>query len=176
MCCKNINIYTQTFFKVWKRYGLKKAPKVILIETKQIIPDKNLFGESNLAANVVIQLSTVPARIRALSRRRQNSRLKNQSNQLSNVIKDHLDNVIATPSVNDMAVASISDVNSKSMDSNAFQGKKTKQSGDNQGENHSEGASEGESVGTDITGKNTSADGYVADDMNILMEGHNGDR
>ena len=109
------------------------------METKQIVPDKNLFGESNVAANVVIQLSTVPARIRAsaLSRRNQNSRLKSQSNKLSDVIKDPLENVIATPSV----------VLSKSIDDNHVQGKANNQSNDNQGEIQSDGESEDQSEG-----------------------------
>ena len=54
------------FFKVWKRCGLKRLPKIVLTETKQIIPDKNLFGQSNFAsnaANVVIQLMKDPVQV-----------------------------------------------------------------------------------------------------------------
>ena len=125
------------------------------METKQIIPNKSLFGESKLAANVIIQLSTVPARIRALSRRNQNSRLKNQSNKLSDVTQDALDNVIATPSFNDIAL-SISDVNSKSIDNNYVQRKTANQSdgeiqSDGGSEDKSEGESEGEKTGNDFT-------------------------
>ena len=39
---------------------MKRSPKILFRETKQIIPDKNLFGTSNLATNafdVVIQLA-----------------------------------------------------------------------------------------------------------------------
>ena len=45
---------------MWKVYGLKKLPKISFCETKQIIPDKNLFGKSNFATNafdVLIQLT-----------------------------------------------------------------------------------------------------------------------
>ena len=45
---------------MWKIHGLKKLPKIIFRETKQIIPHKNLFGTSNFATNafdVVIQLA-----------------------------------------------------------------------------------------------------------------------
>ena len=48
----------KVFFNVWKRGGLKRTPKIKLIETKQIRPDKNLFGQSN-PFNVVIQLTRV---------------------------------------------------------------------------------------------------------------------
>ena len=51
---------TQTFFSIWENHGLKAEPTIGLIETKQIIPDKNLFGQSNFAVNgfnVIIQLS-----------------------------------------------------------------------------------------------------------------------
>ena len=49
------------FFKVWENHGLEQVPRIELIETKQIIPDKHLFGDSNFAENafnVVIQLGT----------------------------------------------------------------------------------------------------------------------
>ena len=45
---------------MWKIHGLKKLPKISFCETKQIIPDKNLFGKSNFATNafdVLIQLT-----------------------------------------------------------------------------------------------------------------------
>ena len=45
---------------MWKIHGLKKLPTIIFRETKQIIPDKNLFGASNFATNafdVLIQLA-----------------------------------------------------------------------------------------------------------------------
>ena len=44
---------------MWKNHGLQQLPKIIFRETKQIIPDKNLFGTSNFAASafdVLIQL------------------------------------------------------------------------------------------------------------------------
>ena len=46
---------------------MHQPPTIRLIESKQIIPNKNVFGESNFgvnASNVVIQLSSVPDRIR----------------------------------------------------------------------------------------------------------------
>ena len=124
---------TQTFFQVWNRYGLKQPVKIILVETKQIIPDKNLFGQSNLAANafnVVIQLATAPARVRSTSRRDRRSRVKSKSianiNKVANIniAQDHAcaDNAvqIASPSSDDIEnmiehVASMSELNSKSI-------------------------------------------------------------
>ena len=50
---------------MWKKYGLKEVPKIVLLETNQIIPDKNLFGQSNFVTNtfdVLIQLGTIPKR------------------------------------------------------------------------------------------------------------------
>ena len=64
------------FFQVWKDYGLKDKPKSVLIETKQLIPDKNLFGQSN-AFNVVIQLATMQRD----SRLRRQSQGKDKGNQ-----------------------------------------------------------------------------------------------
>ena len=49
---------------------MKTEPKIILRETKQIIPDKNLFGQSNFASNavnVVIQLAKQPVQASRLS-------------------------------------------------------------------------------------------------------------
>ena len=59
------------FFEVWKQHGLKRVPKINLIETHRIIPDKNLFGESNLASNafnVVIQVRGLSTRFTKRSR------------------------------------------------------------------------------------------------------------
>ena len=116
---------------MWNRYGLKQPVKINLVETKQIIPDKNLFGQSNLAANafnVIIQLATAPARVRGLSRRGRRSRWKSQSNKVANIVQDHAyaDNAIGiqTPCSSDiddmirsgrLHVASMSDINSKSI-------------------------------------------------------------
>ena len=52
------------------------TPAIKLTETRRIIPDKNLFGESVVAmhaANVIIQLATVPSQVRQLSKKK-NSR------------------------------------------------------------------------------------------------------
>ena len=50
----------QKFFGVWERHGLNQLPKISLIDTKRIIPDKNIFGASY---NVIVQLTTIPDRI-----------------------------------------------------------------------------------------------------------------
>ena len=68
-------MYSQIFFIVWKRYGLKRKPKILLRETKQVLPDKNLFGQQNLdnnPFNVIIRLSSIPNRIRRLSHNNRN--------------------------------------------------------------------------------------------------------
>ena len=39
------------FFTVWQREGLNQEPKIVLNDTKQIIPDKNLFGQSNFVSH-----------------------------------------------------------------------------------------------------------------------------
>ena len=64
------------FFHVWKDYGLKDKPKSVLIETKELLPDKNLFGQSN-AFNVVIQL----AKMQRDSHLGRQSQDKDKSNQ-----------------------------------------------------------------------------------------------
>ena len=58
-CKENQHIqHTQTFFKVWEKHGLKQEPTIVLVETKQLIPDKNLFGHKigHGDTNVIIQL------------------------------------------------------------------------------------------------------------------------
>ena len=72
----------QIFFNVWTKYGLKDKPKIVLIETKQLIPDKNLFGQSN-AFNVVIQLANMHRDSR-LTRQSQNKDEGNQNKALEN--------------------------------------------------------------------------------------------
>ena len=57
------HITQQIFFNVWKKYRLKKVPKIVLLESNQIIPDKNLFGQNNFVSNsfdVLIQLGNIP--------------------------------------------------------------------------------------------------------------------
>ena len=44
---------------------MQTQPKIVLLETNQIIPDKNLFGQSNFVTNtfdVLIQLRNMPKR------------------------------------------------------------------------------------------------------------------
>ena len=78
----------QMFLKVWKNHGLQHAPKIQLIETKQIIPDKNLFGQSRFAENafnVIIQLGMKAAPGQ--------NHLKKESNENENKMEKNLDNV-----------------------------------------------------------------------------------
>ena len=55
-------------------------PKIILTETKQIIPDKNLFGDSNIGTqafnNVIIQLSRMPSIVSSKGRSKSKSKSK----------------------------------------------------------------------------------------------------
>ena len=72
--------------KVWQNHGLQQAPKIQLTETKQIVPDKNLFGQSNFAENafnVIIQLGMKAAPGR--------NHLKKPSHENENRTKKHLD-------------------------------------------------------------------------------------
>ena len=74
------------FFKVWQNNGLQQAPRIELIETKQIIPDKSLFGKSNFAENafsVIIQLGMGGAP--------DPSHLNKQSNQTQNNKQEKID-------------------------------------------------------------------------------------
>lgn len=53
------------FFNVWKKHGLQHQPKIVLLETNQIIPDRNLFGhrQSRFGSDrfdVKIELATSP--------------------------------------------------------------------------------------------------------------------
>ena len=53
----------QIFFNVWKKHRLQNVPKIVLLESNQIIPDKNLFGQNNFVSNsfdVLIQLGNIP--------------------------------------------------------------------------------------------------------------------
>ena len=75
--------WLQAFFRVWSEYGLLQTPTIVLLETKHIVPDKNLFGNSNFASdafNVVIQLATqVPG---------SQSRVTKQEAKIDAIIKD----------------------------------------------------------------------------------------
>ena len=73
------------FFRVWKQYGLRRAVTIELIETKQISPDKHLFGHSHFvsninSSNVVIQLGKIPSRLSHSNRR---DCLSKQANKIS---------------------------------------------------------------------------------------------
>ena len=77
----------QRFFRVWRQYGLKRAATIKLIETKQVSPDKHLFGHSHFASNinasnVVIQLGKIPGR---LSRSNRRDRLSKQANKINKI-------------------------------------------------------------------------------------------
>ena len=76
---------------------MKIEPKIVLLETNQIIPDKNLFGQSNFATNtfdVLIQLRKISkkrSRSHSHSRSR-SSRLARQATKDEEMIKNELNN------------------------------------------------------------------------------------
>ena len=83
--------HTQIFFNVWKRYGLRRKPKILLRETKQVLADKNLFGQQNFVNtpfNVIIKLSSIPNRIRRLSRSNRNRKRNCSVNNHCNDVND----------------------------------------------------------------------------------------
>lgn len=65
-------------------------PKINLIETKQIIPEKNLFGQSNIASNafnVIIQMATKPSRSGKQSRSSRRLRFSKQASKIKDAMR-----------------------------------------------------------------------------------------
>ena len=126
---------------MWKPYGLKRSPKIDLVETKQITPDQSLFGQSNFSANgfsVVIQMTP------------------SKSNKINAMLKDDLESPADDAGIKNVPLSNVALSHQARVRITSQSSSRVAQEGESQSE------SEGDSVaGINTKGANTDSGTHV---------------